>query len=335
MFCVSNATELQDALDVAAINGEDDQIRLRPGVYRGTFRYSANVPNGDVFDIEIVGGYSALLNPCFQPPSNDPSQTVLDAEGMGRVLFIRGNAGTEVTVRNVSLINGDATADNDPRGGGVYILGGGRPGLDHVRFENNLVRNNTASLGAGVYFEFVEFFEFTNNVVDINSATFSYAVSIANDRIGGHVINNTLINNSAPAGNDGGLFLSFSDGAQGLVVNNILWANTGRHLSAGAANDDELTVVQNTIGPQDLAYPDNLSIAPEFAGGRDDYGLVASSPLIDVGARPQPFSPPIPFSEDWSLPEQDLVGKPRIIGVTVDIGAVETIDQLFVDSFES
>ncbi|MEM1081098.1 MAG: hypothetical protein AAGH65_05905, partial [Pseudomonadota bacterium] len=156
-----------------------------------------------------------------------------------------------------------------------------------------------------------------------------------NDRIGVHVINNTLINNASVGGGDGGLNLALTNGAQGLVVNNIFWANSGRHLTAAADQDEELTVLQNTIGAQDLIYPDNLSIAPVFAGGQGDYGLISSSPLIDVGARPQSPSPPVPFSEDWSLPDQDLVGKPRILGVTVDIGAVEAIDQFFIDGFES
>ncbi|MEM1081464.1 MAG: hypothetical protein AAGH65_07765, partial [Pseudomonadota bacterium] len=155
-FCVSTATELQNVLDTAAVNGEDDQIRLLAGVYPGTFRYDANVPNGDAFDIEIVGGYTTLILPCRVPPRNDPSQTVLDAEGLGRVLLIRGNAGTEVTVRNVSLLNGDATADSDPRGGGLYIQGD-FPGLARARIENNRLLGNTAAIGAAVDFLFVDF----------------------------------------------------------------------------------------------------------------------------------------------------------------------------------
>jgi hypothetical protein len=153
-----------------------------------------------------------------------------------------------------------------------------------------------------------------------------------NDLVGVHAINNTLINNTAPPSNQGGLNAAVFAGAQALIVNNILWANSGRQLNASSTNS---TVRNNTIGPQDLTFPDNLSVAPEFSEGIMEYGLLGTSPLIDSGITPQRTEPPIPFPENWTLPVTDLVGKDRILGETVDIGAVEAIpDRVFFDRFE-
>ena len=174
--------------------------------------------------------------------------------------------------------------------------------------------------------------ELRNNVIDGNVASGNYAVFMENDLVGVHAINNTLINNTAPPSNQGGLNAAVFAGAQALIVNNILWANNGRQLSASSTNS---TVRNNTISPQDLTFPDNLSVAPEFSEGIMEYGLLGTSPLIDSGITPQRSEPPIPFPEDWTLPVTDFVGKERILGETVDIGAVEAIpDRVFFDRFE-
>jgi hypothetical protein len=327
VFCVDNASQLQDALDEAADNGEDDQIRLTLGVYQGTFRFSSS----ELFDIEIIGGFTSLLGAPCQLPSSDPRQTVLDAEEHGRTLFIRGGEGSNVTIRNLTFVNGDASSESVQDGGGLWI-DGLSTGLARARIENSLFINNWARNGSAIVFGAAEFMELRNNVIDGNVASGNYAVFMENDLVGVHAINNTLINNTAPPSNQGGLNAAVFAGAQALIVNNILWANSGRQLNASSTNS---TVRNNTIGPQDLTFPDNLSVAPEFSEGIMEYGLLGTSPLIDSGITPQRTEPPIPFPENWTLPVTDLVGKDRILGETVDIGAVEAIpDRVFFDRFE-
>ncbi|WP_295544508.1 hypothetical protein, partial [uncultured Thiohalocapsa sp.] len=51
VFCVDTATGLQTALSTAAINGEDDEVRIVQGTYFGNFRYVS----AEGFDLSIQG----------------------------------------------------------------------------------------------------------------------------------------------------------------------------------------------------------------------------------------------------------------------------------------
>ena len=69
-FCVSTATELQNALTAAQTNGEDDVIKVVQGTYTGNFTYTSDQGNS----ITLEGGYTAV---CASRVVN-PVNTLLD-----------------------------------------------------------------------------------------------------------------------------------------------------------------------------------------------------------------------------------------------------------------
>ena len=339
-FCATTAAELQNHLDTAETNGQSDFIRVATGSYVGNFVYDTVAPvGGDVHDLLIVGGYSEFFgNPCGVVFSPDPVQTVIDGDGTGRALTLAGRAGTKVEVRNLAFISGDATASVNPRGGGIRITSNGN--LEEAVVENNLFIGNTADFGGAISILSADFIAIRNNVIAGNTTASSYAVSLVNDVDGIHVINNTIINNVVGGTGNGGLYLGLSGTAQGLIVNNILWGNDNvdlRLLNDFGAN---YYVYDNSIEEQQgssVESSGNIAVAPQFESGFFNYTLALGSPMIDAGRTPPQFIPfPPPFDVNWSLPMTDLTGRDRILGTTVDMGAVESIpEEIFVDGFES
>ena len=86
-YCVGTALELEDALDEAEINGEDDIIKIRQGPpYIGNFEYIASATETN--SLTILGGYKPKPPHCKKRVV-DPTNTVLDgAGGFGIVLLL-------------------------------------------------------------------------------------------------------------------------------------------------------------------------------------------------------------------------------------------------------
>jgi len=77
-FCVSDATELQDALTVAASNGENDTIQIVQGTYVGNFIYESTEANS----LALEGGYNSGCGSRIL----DPENTILN-EGVDGTVF--------------------------------------------------------------------------------------------------------------------------------------------------------------------------------------------------------------------------------------------------------
>ena len=122
---------LQAALDVAAVNGEDDNIRVQAGVLvsAGTQRLYAE----DRY-LEITGGWASD----FQSANTDPALTVLSGAGLQRALVLNVSAGI-VVVRQLSLANGRGST-----GAGLEVAVSGSAA---VRISDCVVRDNVASAG--------------------------------------------------------------------------------------------------------------------------------------------------------------------------------------------
>ncbi len=183
---------------------------------------------------------------------------------------------------------------------------------------------------------------FVNNILSDNtSLSDSGGVGLGNDTGMTTVTNNTVANNTA-GGNGGGLNISLADEtlASASIFNNIIFGNI-----AGGDGDDlfldddgltSVTGVPVTVSHNDLSTalfslcantvgctPDimeaglgNIMADPLFAGaGMGDFNLLVGSPAINAGDNAAP-----------DLPATDHDGKPRIIGGTVDMGALETAD---------
>ena len=87
-WCVHDSTQLRQALADAATSPEDDDIRLREGVYAdgdGAFTYLSR----NAASLSISGGwYSDGSGDCAQM-RGDASRTVIDGEGVRQALRIQ------------------------------------------------------------------------------------------------------------------------------------------------------------------------------------------------------------------------------------------------------
>jgi hypothetical protein len=140
IFCVSTPAALTTALAKASKNGANDEIRIVRGTYAGTFTYSAT----EAFSLTLTGGYGTG---CGKDQVIDPEATILDGGGAGTVLSLSGGATAGLTVRYLTLANGDAkpTGPTAGRGGGLYLNKG------NLTLKRVVVRDNLAAVGgAGI-----------------------------------------------------------------------------------------------------------------------------------------------------------------------------------------
>ena len=78
-FCVGDSAELQNALNVAENNGEDDSIRIKSGDYLTPNGQPFRFDNYEAHDLSISGGWSDFGQlSCFNQIGGDPYETTLD-----------------------------------------------------------------------------------------------------------------------------------------------------------------------------------------------------------------------------------------------------------------
>jgi parallel beta-helix repeat protein len=333
-FCVSNATELQDALIEAQFNEADDIIRVAQGTYNGYFVYESS--EGD--SITMRGGYTAG---CKRRELN-PTNTILNGGDVGRVLEVTSSAGGDITVDGFTIQHGG----NVPNGGGVFAQSSTASGTaGTVTIANNIITENSVTANGGGVYAVSESTSGTagtvtiiNNIIFGNSAPNLYAggvyaESYAPSGTAGTVslTNNTITENNAQ--NGGGVFLGIGNtGGAIAAYNNIIWGNT-----ATASGDDiYLNKGSGTADSYNNNYSDmdgdtwdsesgKITADPLFVGG-GDYHLQPTSSCLDTGTNSAP-----------DLPSTDFEGDPRIMDgnrdgdAVVDIGADERHRLWYVD----
>jgi hypothetical protein len=135
---------------------------------------------------------------------------------------------------------------------------------------------------------------------------------------GAVIANCTFTRNSTryPA-NGGGAVYNFLDTT--VIANSILWGNTAV-VGPQVYNNfsTETTITHCNIDQAGFETGNgNMRMDPLFADPlQEDFHLQAGSPCIDVGA-----------ADAQGLPEVDFEDKPRVIGLTVDMGAYEYSDE--------
>ena len=225
--------------------------------------------------------------------------------GRGAGMVLHACSGTVINnqiINNTSFIWGGGIACQE--GIGAY---------GEMKIVNNVICNNFAGKGAGIFF------------LDTDDAI---------------IVNNTICNNYSY---DKGGGVSFNTSSP-VLINNILWGNTDSY-SNQATIDDNVSVpffhycnIQDSIGGimwwvVDTAlfpFQDNINAFPHFAHPTEgsgpgfdalnaDFRLLPISECIDAGKE---------NLTGFYLPDLDIYSNPRIHNQIIDIGAAENQDGL-------
>ncbi len=348
-FTISGDCTLQDALDVAQCNLEDDIINIAPGLYdsdaAGTFSYNAS--DGENFDLSIIGADASTVtidggddDQCLDIDTRFAGGDDLVAISLSEITCQNGFFGGPGGGVAINVVSATVSVQNNifqenvaqEWGGGLYVLGTGNGAL---LFNSNLflLNSNTNDPGAGMYAE--------SGGGDITATNNIFAQNTAEDSDGGGmylnasdgditITNNTLFNNTSTLGNGGGIGAQVDSGNTFQIYNNIVFGNT-----AGTNGDDIWTCEQG--GTVNLFNNDfteyysegsnggcgsaptinqgsNIPDDPQFVDSTaNDFHLLATSPAVDTGD----LNPPN------GLPTPDFDGVTRPQGPLPDMGALE------------
>lgn len=328
IFCANDSADLQQILDMAAVNGEHDEVRIRRGDYVapiGGFEYLSS----ENFDIEISGGWNGLGQGCNFNGASDPFDTRLTGVGNRRVLSINAGPNADIVVTAIQFDQGNASL-----GGGLLIFDSQNdPLLGDIDIALCAFTGNfSSSEGSALFASGGDVIRISNSLFANNGGSDVISIS-QTDRTGLYFTNNTVVDNVA-GGSSAEVRLRLLGTSSVLLANNILWNNEVRDLSVVSP---AIHLFNNNIGSlQGPDDPSTLSINPDLLS---DFSLAPGSPMIDIGTRPPRFSPiPVPFENAWSLGDDDLLRVDRILGPQVDLGAFEAPvprpDLMFSDGFE-
>jgi hypothetical protein len=226
VYCVSNATELQDTLDDAGSDGLPSLIQVVQGTYRGNFSYSSS----EGYSLTLEGGYTSG---CAGRKLN-PANSVLDAGGSGKVLSVSDDSGGDISIEGFTIRNGSSS------GGAGITASVTADIIGDLTITNNIISGNVASgCGGGVYANLKTSSGTAGNIT---------------------LANNIITGNSAETSNGGGVFAwshADSTGTAGNVtlVNNVIAGNTAGYWAGGVLADSEapsgtpgtVTLTNNTI----------------------------------------------------------------------------------------
>jgi hypothetical protein len=316
-FCVGSESALQDALDTASINGENNTIKVRSGTYNAPsfgFNYSQNAGN---FNLDLEGGWNAGC----AAQTRKASLTVLDGQSIHEVLRFAASAtgsSGNITLRYFDVYHGLDQNGYSPALDVLVYDGNVR--VEGCRFRNNVSGSfpDVVSIEghAGTIY-------FRGNVVADNSAPQNSALmSIFAAAAPGavYINNNTIADNVfATTGPVYGTLFTYTVS----LSNNILWSNGGPEIWGGAnalMYNNDVDQIGATPAPGSVA---NISADPQFAGALDRH-ILSSSPARDAGTN-TPAGGTLPV---------DLDGNPRTVSGQIDMGAYELQDDIFADGFD-
>lgn len=349
IYCVSDGTELQAALTSAAASNDDDEIRLRQGLYSAatTFTYSS-ANRGWAF---LTGGWiEANGNPCGQEIMS-ANGTVLDGGGTHPVLHMyfappgATSSGPRYGVWNLSIVNGYGDPAQFQRGGGLQISSGADVQVE-IFLDNLIVASNAGYFagGADLYVRRglirVVNSLFANNAAPTTAFGHLAAVALTGDGPNGVLVANSTFVYGTCAGLGGrgcGIGANLGAGMRLDIINSLFSSNDVSDLNIegaaaagfgdGAAFAD-YSLVGTTGGTLPLTATHALAGDPHFASpGGNNFRLLDDSPFINKGLGTLPI---------YSYLPNDLDGAPRVAFGALDPGAFEnqTWDFIFANAFE-
>ncbi len=348
-FCVSNGTELQNALDVAEANNQSDEILLTQGgnfiVPSTGFRYEST----EAFDLKLIGGHVQNTPGVCTRVSHSALDTVLDGNGTKSVLFIFNvNETMRVQIESLTIANG--WDHNIGQASGLSIFLGETPASTAIvrgcAFIGNHYASTTSSAalialgGRRIVVQDSLFTLNSSNHVGVINLAQSYPFPSPTVPPGVQFINNTVINNDAAPGTQliaAGLKLTTNEQSAALVANNLFWNNfhgdtpfsTDIEFNGNGTERHVLNNAYTAVLGQPAQFANNvLGIEPVFDANLPwpNFTLDWSSPLINRGLTlNQTIVPPgTPFVNAWSIGTHDVFGSPRQADFAVEIGAFES-----------
>jgi hypothetical protein len=324
IFCVATSAQFEGALIAAGLNGEDDQIRIRSGIYPAPmvngFRY-APVPGGsdESSHLAISGGWSGSA--CTRYGSLAHA-TVLQG-AFGPVLRLVAQGGGKYEISNLTITQGAS----GPGVGALDVRSDANQGplvaLERVRFVGNegfaalQIETDKSIQVIGSLF--------ADNLLTVGgggSAIVRRTGTVGNAAI--FILNTVTANAATHSGFFTGLRFENWGTDETVIVDNVFWGNQGGDvLLFGPIEPFSF----NDFGVVDGVWigTANLSVDPEFVSPpAGDYRLRSGSPMIDSGVNTGLIYPP-----EW-----DLLGQARPLS-SYDRGAYEYHPPLFADGFES
>jgi hypothetical protein len=236
-FCVSTSEQLQNALNTAATNGEDDTIQIVQATYAGNFVYTSSQSN----NLTIEGGYSSG---CTSRLVN-PASTVLDAGGSGTVLNLQNANTLDLKVDALTLQNGNAS--------GLLVSA---PEASFVLSNSKLQYNTSSGNGGGVNIV-AKYIDLRDNSVLLNTAAYGGGINIESSNVQAiNLYDNFISQNITNSGEGGGVHIKWGSPTVNFI-NNVITGNAttvyiggghggGAHISTyGTVNFINNTVTGN------------------------------------------------------------------------------------------
>jgi hypothetical protein len=320
--CVTNATDLQTALNNATGSTETTFIEIARGTYNVTAQLVFYAMAADQGQLDVTGGYNS---DCSAQIKN-PALTVLDGGGVTGVLRLYSVGG--LSVRYLTVQNGYFSIDDGNDNAGLFVKSEG----GSIFVDYNIIRNNVGADDVGlkviVDTGSTSALHVDGNLIVDNTAINQLGAGfIINSGAGNaYITNNTVANNVSQrtdAGPLGGFEIGAGTGSTTLS-NNIFYGNTTTDLYLDASPlliNNDYTSIGN--GTPDAGSVGNVGVNPQFAS-TTDYRLQASSPLLGAGT----------LTPAGNLPTIDIEGNPRSYNNLVDMGAYERGNEIYGNSFD-
>ncbi len=276
---------------------EGDVVKVAAGTYTGVsvrprrdYTTTGVVTQVVYLDksITIRGGYT-VTNWTTPDPGANP--TTLDAQGLGRTIYIPGRASP--IIQGLRVTGGDATGQGgftDPgngntgdAGGGVYVF------TATAILRNNQVFGNTAGRGGGVFIASAAV-TFTENAVFSNTAEYKGGGVYLLGGDDALLDRNAIFSNAADK-RGGGVFLAYSAAtlSRNTVSTNTAYVGGGLSLVGSPATLDGNVVRANTAGwggglslsRSDAVLSGNTVTANTAREGAGGLGLSRSDATLD------------------------------------------------------
>jgi hypothetical protein len=239
--------------------------------------------------------------------------TITGGVGNGGGIF---NQGT-LTLNNAA-VSGNVAGDPTNGGGtgaGIWNYLNATLTLNSCTVSGNSARGNLSynpSRGGGIANDGT--LTVNNSTISGNSATQGFGGGISNSLgTSALTLNNSTVSGNSATGASGGI-----DNRGTLNARNTIFANNTVSDLSGALSSQGHNLIGNTTGGSGFVPTDLLNVNPQLGPLQDNGG-----PTLTM--EPSPGSPAINAGDNTGAPAFDErgAGFPRIIGGTIDIGALE------------